>query len=135
MILAATSGGQTSTDWSLMFTQQHLQQVGFEGFAPFVHDLAARIPDTPGVYVVLWNGSDEPQVQLKSTGGRFKGREPSVPAHKAEPKLTLPTPTLYIGQTTKSLRDRIELLRRFGRGSPSAIGEAGISGNSPALST
>jgi hypothetical protein len=99
-----------------MFTRQHMQDIGFIGFIPLLGDLA-RVPERACIYTVVWDGSTQPTVTERSTGGRFKQKDPTVDVAAAQAKLIPGCETLYIGRA-KNGRDRLELLARFGRGQP-----------------
>jgi hypothetical protein len=101
-----------------MFTKQHLQDVGFNGFIPLLGDLR-HVPARPCIYTVVWDGSEEPNVVARSSGGWFKRKDPTVDVAVAEAKLVSGCETLYIGRAQNG-RDRLALLARFGRGQPVA---------------
>jgi hypothetical protein len=59
-----------------------LRRAGFEGFQ-CISDLQSSrccdLPDKPGIYMVLTRNKESPRFLMKSVGGHFKGKEPSVP--------------------------------------------------------
>jgi hypothetical protein len=93
--------------------------VEFQGFLA-VRDLWALngepVPADPGVYVVSLEAGSEPPFLERSTGGWFKGRNPTASVDRLQDKWVSGTPVLYIGQTTASLRERIRTLLQFGHG-------------------
>ena len=100
------------------FDQQHLQSLGFTGFAPLHLTATLRIPDEPGIYAVLL---DPPLASFldESVGGHFKQKNPTVDPGILQQKWVPGTPTMYIGRAN-ALRKRIGLLRRYGQGEPVA---------------
>jgi len=92
--------------------------MGFEGFDTIGSlrrtDLRA-VPLTSGVYAVLRPDLAEPIFLSVSSGGRWKGKDPSVPLPLLEAAWLRDAYVLYFGQT-KVLRDRIELYLAFGAG-------------------
>lgn len=60
-----------------------LEARGFVGFVAFETLLASRLAEVPageGVYVVVRTLTGPPSFLAASTGGRHKGRDPTVPA-------------------------------------------------------
>jgi len=102
------------------FDQQHLSQLGFVGFVPVRSPgrFASQIPSSPGVYAVTLK-QPTPEFLAISGGGHFKGKPPSVELECLDAKWVDATETLYIGRGG-SLRSRIDLLARYGRGEPVA---------------
>jgi hypothetical protein len=107
----------------MAFDQQHLTELGFSGLVP-LRSLPPRcrdIPDLPGIYAVTLDA--RPVTFLAhSVGGRFKRKHPTVPIEVLERKWVDGTETVYVGRAS-SLRDRLGLLARFGRGD--AVGHWG----------
>ena len=101
------------------FYKQHLIDLGFVGFQP-LHALAAGCPQVPsssGVYAVVLEPVSGPAFLERSIGGHFKRADPTVPVETLAAKWVDHVPTLYIGRAT-SLRSRLALLVRYGRGEP-----------------
>jgi hypothetical protein len=100
----------------MAFDQQHLRDLGFVGFVPLraVQPKCSEIPDQSGVYAVTLKTRPAAFVP-RSFGGRFKGKDPTVPIGTLERKWLDETETVYIGRAS-SLRDRLALLARFGQG-------------------
>src|SRR5437879_5844302 len=95
------------------FTRDLLEAEGFEGWVPF-KDLPIReVPIAGGVYVVCRTSTIEPSFRDVGTGGRFKGKDPNVPAEILRAKWVDGCQVLYIGKAT-SLTQRLSQYRRFG---------------------
>jgi hypothetical protein len=107
----------------MAFDRQHLTDMGFVGFVPLRALLprCADVPDLPGVYAVVLD-TGPAAFLARSVGGRFKGKDPTVPIHAVEAKWVDDTETVYIGRASR-LRERLSLLARFGRGD--AVGHWG----------
>lgn len=97
---------------------------GFEGYLP-VRALRQNdnlsIPEARGVYAVLLPNDHPPEFLDRSTGGRFKVRDPGVPRSKLHDEWVENTRILYFGKAgsrtgTSNLRKRIEDLLQFGSG-------------------
>jgi transcriptional regulator with XRE-family HTH domain len=111
VVLAADGDGAGAP-----FGADRLRSEGFEGFVR-VTALPPRcpnVPATPGVYVVVRRSGDPPGFLDASVGGHFKGRDPSVATDLLQSKWVDGASTLYVGRTG-NLRDRLNLLARFGR--------------------
>jgi hypothetical protein len=107
----------------MAFDRQHLEDLGFGGFIP-LRRLDAKsgvVPDLPGIYVVTL-AVRRPVFLERNMGGRFKGKDPTVAVGRLEAKWVDESETVYIGRAS-SLRDRLGLLARFGRGD--AVGHWG----------
>lgn len=106
------------------FSEEHLASAGFEGFVRIVGlpPRAQNVPPTPGVYAVVRRSTEPVTFLDESVGGRFKGRDPTVSTVHLERAWVDAAATLYLGRAS-SLRDRLNLLARFGRGD--AVGHWG----------
>lgn len=100
------------------FNSRFLSEIGFVGFRPLEGAEDVHIPDRSGIYVVLHN-QPEPAFLPRSLGGHFKRKDPTVSLDLLRAKWVSATETLYIGRAS-SLRGRIRLLVRYGRGEPVA---------------
>ncbi|HZP14738.1 MAG TPA: hypothetical protein VFA96_02860 [Nocardioides sp.] len=100
-----------------VFDRPTLEAEGFTGFVKFSDLAASTAPDVPGVYVVIRVGGGDPAFRAASSGGWFKGRDPSVPIDVLTGRWTPDCPVLYIGKAT-SLRKRLRQYARFGAGKP-----------------
>ena len=104
-----------------------LRKLGFVGFVR-MGSLQNRIsldviPDAKGVYLILRNRKDRPRFRKTSTGGHFKGKDPTVPVATLKDRWVKNTVVLYVGkaggqESRATLRSRIEQYVRFGRGQP-----------------
>lgn len=107
----------------MAFDQQHLVNLGFVGFVP-LRSLGAksvRAPTLPGIYAVTL--AQRPvEFLARSAGGRFKGKDPTVTIDRLQANWIDNCETVYIGRAS-SLRERLGLLARFGRGD--AVGHWG----------
>jgi hypothetical protein len=99
------------------FTREAMESVGFKGFITFDRLQNIRPPEGEGVYVILREAEVIPVFLEKSTGGRFKGKDPTVDRVLLENKWVEGACVIYIGKAT-NLRKRLEQYRRFGRGEP-----------------
>ena len=102
-------------------SEGHLRGLGFAGFVAMNEVNLADIPLLPGVYAVLRGG--EPQVEGRSVGGWFKGKDPSVDVDILTARLNQDADVLYFGKAGQSssrrgLRKRISELLQFGSGMP-----------------
>jgi hypothetical protein len=119
------AGHQGTRPWSA----DALREGGFVGFVPFVELPASDVPAAPGVYAVLRQTEAEPAFAEASTGGHFKGKDPSVTAEVLARKWVGGADVLYIGKATRGsagprgLRKRLDEYRRFGAGD--AVGHWG----------
>ena len=107
------------------FNLASLKRLGFEGFVSFRQLLGGElsaVPSRPGVYVVVYSKSGKPAWMAVSSGGRFKGRDPSVAVRVLDAKWVEGAPIIYIGMA-KSLRSRLRQFAKFGAGE--AIGHWG----------
>ena len=107
----------------MAFDQQHLSLLGFVGPIPLraLPPKSADVPNLPGIYAVTL-AAPVPAFLARNAGGRFKGKDPTVPVAALAAKWLDDAETLYIGRAS-SLRDRLGLLARFGRGD--AVGHWG----------
>jgi hypothetical protein len=113
-----TSGVVAGGDMTV-FSRAGLATAGFACFVR-VADLqtsTASVPRGPGVYVVVAPSAGQARFLTASIGGRFKGKDPSVPVSVLSSRWHATTDVLYIGKAT-SLRSRVGQLVRFGGGSP-----------------
>ena len=97
---------------------EELKKDGFKGFKR-VKELRISIEDIPykkGVYVVIRYNRDKPEFEEKGTGGHFKGKDPNKPIEDLIKKWVEGSFIIYIGQTERTLNERIEELLKFGNG-------------------
>jgi hypothetical protein len=84
-----------------------------------------EIPRTSGVYLIVRNGSAPVRFSRASRGGRFKGRNPALPAAILKQRWVQGAKVLYIGKAgvpgqRATLRSRLQAYMRFGLGEPCA---------------
>lgn len=102
-----------------------------EGCADFADLRSAhgdRPPEEVGVYFVLLPEHTDVQFVPRGTGGFFKGKNPNVSTEELRRNFVPNTRILYIGKAgaqgkKSTLRNRIQLLSRFGQGK--AVGHWG----------
>ena len=104
-----------------------LEDSGFEGFVTIgeLRRTALKaVPWYPGVYVVMRGSLGPPELVSVSSGGWFKGRDPSVSIDLLRAKWLDDAHVLYIGKADASarggrgLRQRVGEYLQFGRGAP-----------------
>lgn len=109
-----------------VFALAWLQEDGFVGFSS-IEDIRFRrstVSVLPGVYVVYREHLDPVEFLEKSTGGWFKGRDPSVSIDKLKAKWIDEAHVLYIGKAdagstgARGIRVRFGEYLRFGQGEP-----------------
>jgi hypothetical protein len=102
------------------FTRPELTRAGFVGFESVGTLRTTRcraVPGGPGVYCLLREADDLPAFLAVTTGGRFKGRDKSLPVEALAARWIAGSNVVYIGKAT-SLRGRLDLLVGYGRGWP-----------------
>ncbi len=107
-----------------------IREVGFDGFvaiSALQSTECAGVPDVPGVYLVLKSSATTPEFLEESTGGHFKGKNPTVPISVLQSEWVQGAIVLYIGKAGptvgRTLKTRLIEYMRFGRGVP--IGHSG----------
>jgi len=98
------------------FTRPDLVRAGFTGFETVGTLRSTRCRDLPvgsGVYCVLRPGRGTPAFLAVTTGGRFKGRDKTLPVDVLTARWISGSPIVYIGKAS-SLRRRIDLLVGYG---------------------
>ncbi len=102
-----------------LFSRAWLESSEFAGFVPVsrLQRSLDGVPYGPGVYVVLTTSTAPPEFLRSNPGGRFKGKDPTVPVVTLRARWRDGTPILYFGKAI-SLRDRITQLVRFAAGRP-----------------
>lgn len=100
-----------------MFDSASLADIGFKGFIPLEAMNTKLIPSAPGVYGVLIPPDSRVAFAQQSRGGRFNGKDPSVPVERLKQEWVDGTDIVYIGKS-RDLRKRIEDLTKFGSGLP-----------------
>lgn len=102
-----------------------LQESGFQGFvsvSALQESKCLKVPDAPGVYCVLRPSTKPPIFLRRSTGGHFKGKDPTVAVHLLQSKWVDNALVLNIGKAGGNgktpLKTRINQYMLFGRGRP-----------------
>jgi hypothetical protein len=101
---------------------------GFRGFVTveaLQQSACADIPNKPGVYLILWPLSETPTFLPESTGGHFKGKNPTIAVNKLEKQWVDGAKVIYIGKagsvaSKATLRQRLHTYMKFGMGKPVA---------------
>lgn len=99
---------------------------GFNGFVSIgdVRLQRATVSGLPGVYVIYRETPDPVEFLDKSTGGWFKGGNPSVPIETLEAAWVHDAHVLYVGKADagqsgrRGIRARFDEYLRFGMGQP-----------------
>jgi hypothetical protein len=100
------------------FTQQALARAGFVGWIPFKRIREGdQVPRSGGIYVVVRTASGEPEFLKTNPGGRFKGRDPTVPEEALRLNWVDGAEVVYIGKADE-LRRRLRHFADFGAGKP-----------------
>ncbi|MFC8041496.1 hypothetical protein ACFUOZ_19265 [Paenarthrobacter sp. NPDC057355] len=114
----------------MLFTRKSLTLDGFTGFRALDDLDPMRIPQGPGVFVILRKGDFEPAFLSKSAAGTFKKRDPSLKREALEAEWVPDASVLYIGkasagsQGNRGLRKQIQEFVDYGRGRPTVVWDA-----------
>jgi siroheme synthase-like protein len=103
-----------------------IRQSGFKDFraiSTLQESGCCDVPDVPGVYLVLRPNTAPPDFLERSTGGHFKGKDPTVAVSRLKSKWVEDALVLYIGEAggpsnKATLRSRLKLYMQFGQGKP-----------------
>lgn len=80
-----------------------------------------KVPDTGGVYLIVYKQLNTPRFLVEGTGGWFKGKNPNALITSLKNKWisfkSTESKVLYIGKSV-NLRKRIRLGIKFGKGQP-----------------
>lgn len=110
----------------LSFDVEGLREAGFEGFesvATLRRTRLGSVPNKSGVYAIVRDRLLTPQFLSTSTGGWFKGLDPSDRIDILENKWVKDATVVYIGKAgsaagAATLRSRLKELLDFGAGGP-----------------
>ena len=102
------------------------RSAGFAGFSTVRGLRASRCSDVPqeaGVYLVMRDPVRTHELSPTSCGGRFKGKDPTVPVVRLRQHWVEDAAVLYIGKagggdTRETLQRRLWTYMRFGNGEP-----------------
>ena len=97
------------------FTGAGLKTAGFKGFERFSATDLTKVPEGPGVYVLLREKGAPPVFLDRSPAGPHQGRDATAPLEDLRAAWVARTPLLYVGES-KTLRKRLGQLRRQGAG-------------------
>jgi len=86
-------------------------------------DVAGVSRTNKGLYFVYYEGVGRPSFLEIGTGGFFKGKDPNVSISELNSRWVDDSDILYIGQTNRTLYERIDEYMKFGQGK--AIGHVG----------
>lgn len=105
-----------------------LRETGFGGFASIstlMRTECAEVQNVPGVYLVLRPSIAAPEFLEQSTGGHFKGKNPTVSISVLQQRWVEGAMVLYIGKAgpTEGRTLRVWEYMQFGKGIP--IGHSG----------
>jgi hypothetical protein len=102
-------------------TRSNLEEQGFQGWIPLLGaERSVKLPSSPGVYAVSYEGECPVSWPTQSRGGWHKARNPAVPVARLANEWVDGTDILYIGKTDRTLEKRIGEFARFGAGQPVA---------------
>lgn len=79
----------------------------------------AEVPRAPGCYVVFRPASSDPSFLPANPGGRFKGKDPTIPLERLATEWVPGAHVVYVGKADE-LRTRLKAYARFGDGEPVA---------------
>jgi hypothetical protein len=102
------------------FSSGSLREYGFAGFLKvdgFGQIGFGAVPSEPGVYVALREPSAPATFLPRNPGGRFKGKDPTLPPATLKGYWVDGSPVLYVG-SSNDLRRRLREFVSFGQGKP-----------------
>ncbi len=99
---------------------ESIKQAGFSGFKKMADLMAdpTKITNSPGVYLVLYQGPKHPEFLAIGTGGHFKGKEPNVPLSELKENWVDGALVVYIGKAggkgkSATLQSRLKQYLKF----------------------
>lgn len=99
------------------FTRPALEAAGFTGWVPFSAIRTSACPTSGGVYVITYSGGDPARFVERSSGGWFKGKDPTVPPEALVANWVDGAEVVYIGKADQ-LKRRLKQFADFGVGKP-----------------
>jgi hypothetical protein len=100
-----------------------IKEFGFTGFIPICELMKDHsvIPESKGVYMVLYTHDTSPVFPARGTGGYFKERDPNVSQNTLQENWVEGAKVIYIGKAggtsrSSTLKARIKNYLRFGQG-------------------
>ncbi len=119
-----TTRPELSCTVRVMNDREFLTQAGFDGFTAVAELRAtalARVPSVPGVYAVLREADQPPTFLIKSTGGFFRDRDPTVDVAVLHAAWVPGSTIVFIGKAGRidggvPLRRRLHQYLAFGAG-------------------
>jgi hypothetical protein len=97
------------------FNRPSLEAEGFTGWVRFAAIRASTCPPSGGVYVITYGAP--PVFDAQSSGGRFKGKDPTVTRDALVANWVEGAEVVYIGKADQ-LRRRLIQFADFGAGKP-----------------
>jgi len=96
--------------------------LGFEEVQSLMNNNCSNVPHKKGVYFVI-KYDDPPEFFMKSVGGNFKRKDPTVPIERLQRKWVNNTLVVYIGQSgggtsSENLNSRLNTYMSFGQSNP-----------------
>lgn len=104
------------------FARASLEAVGYVGWQTWEQLRSTQltdVPRTPGCYVVYRRDTDIPAFLPANPGGRFKGKDPTIPLERMAAGRVPGANVVYVGKAD-DLRTRLKAYARFGAGDPVA---------------
>jgi len=101
-----------------------MKEFGFYGFKTIseLKENINLIPNEKGIYIII-KETDNIDFRKISTGGHFKGKNPTVPIYKLQTKWIKESSIIYIGKaggknSKSNLKKRLNQYIKFGEGQP-----------------
>jgi len=108
-------------------SEESIRGIGFKGFhtVSLLREKKDLIPDSQGIYIVMRRLKDSPVFLDISTGGHFKGKDPTVSIDRLSENWVSEATVLYIGKAgsprgKSTLQSRLAQYLAFGTGSRAA---------------
>lgn len=96
---------------------------GFQSIGELRRSNSSDVPRLPGVYLIISPTAGVPTFLPNSTGGHFKGKDPTVPMTALREKWVAGSVAVYVGKaggdnSAATLRSRLKQYVQFGAGIP-----------------